>query len=424
MMPEYQKITLDNGLGMVTCPMPHTRSVSVLFFVRAGSCYERADQAGISHFIEHMCFKGTARRQTSREISEAIEGVGGIMNGGTDRELTSYWCKLASQHMETAVDVIVDLLRNPLYREEDIDKERQVIIEEINMSLDSPQQRVGMIFDETMWPDSPMGRDVAGSKETVSSINRQQMKGFMGGYYTPDNMLVSLAGDFDPDKAAQIIERSTEGWQRGVKPEYFSSRPGQTKPRVRIEYRETEQVNLVLGVEGVSLFHPDRFAIDLLSMMLGEGMSSRLFTEIREKLGLAYDIHSYVEHFLQTGVFVIQAGIDPGQTEKATGAILEQLGRARDGVSDMELHKAREMAKGRLLLSMENSRNVAGWYGAQEMLMGRIMSVDDVTEIIENITAEDVKRVAGELFLTDKLNLAVVGPIQNESALADLLTIK
>ncbi len=422
-MPEYQKVTLGNGLGMVTCPMPHTRSVSVLFFVRAGSCYERADEAGISHFIEHMCFKGTARRPTSREISEAIEGVGGIMNGGTDRELTSYWCKLASQHLETAVDVIVDLLRNPLYREEDVGKERQVIIEEINMSLDSPQQRVGMIFDEIMWPDSPMGRDVAGSKETVSAINRQQMLGFMGGYYTPDNMLVSLAGDFDPDQAARIIERSTAGWQRGIKPEYFSSSPGQTGPRVRIEYRETEQVNLVLGVEGVSLFHPDRFAIDLLSMMLGEGMSSRLFTEIREKLGLAYDIHSYVEHFLQTGVFVIQAGIDPGQTQKATGAILEQLARARDGVSEMELRKAREMAKGRLLLSMENSRNVAGWYGAQEMLMGRIMSVDDVTEIIENITADDIQRVAGDLFVTGKLNLAAVGPIQNESALADLLTI-
>jgi predicted Zn-dependent peptidase len=424
MMPEYQKVTLDNGLRMVTCPMPHTRSVSVLFFVRAGSCYERADEAGISHFIEHMCFKGTARRQTSREISEAIEGVGGIMNGGTDRELTSYWCKLASQHLETAVDVIVDLLRNPLYREEDVDKERQVIIEEINMSLDSPQQRVGMIFDEIMWPDSPMGRDVAGSKETVSAINRQQMLGFMGGYYTPDNMLVSLAGDFDPDQAAQIIARLTAGWQRGIKPEYFSSSPRQTKPRVRIEYRETEQVNLVLGVEGVSLFHPDRFAIDLLSMKLGEGMSSRLFTEIREKLGLAYDIHSYVEHFLETGIFVIQAGIDPGQTEKATGAILEQLASTRDGVSDMELHKAREMAKGRLLLSMENSRNVAGWYGAQEMLMGQIMSVDDVTQIIENITAEDVKRVAGDLFVTDKLNLAVVGPFQNESALADQLSIK
>ncbi|MHB8084609.1 MAG: M16 family metallopeptidase [Dehalococcoidia bacterium] len=423
-MPEYQKVTLDNGLGMITCPMPHTRSVSVLFFVRAGSCYERADVAGISHFIEHMCFKGTARRQTSREISEAIEGVGGIMNGGTDRELTSYWCKLASQHLETAVDVIVDLLRNPLYRPEDIDKERQVIIEEINMSLDSPQQRVGMIFDEIMWPDSPMGRDVAGSKETVSAINRQQMLGFMGGYYTPDNMLVSLAGDFDPDKAAQIIERSTAGWQRGVKPEYFSSRPGQMQPRVRIEFRETEQVNLMLGVEGVSLFHPDRFAIDLLSMMLGEGMSSWLFTEIREKLGLAYDIHSYVEHFLETGVFVIQAGIDPAQTEKATGAILEQLARASDGVSDVDLHKAREMAKGRLLLSMENSRNVAGWYGAQEMLMGRIMTVDDVTQIIENVTLDDIKRVAGDMFVTNKLNLAVVGPIQNESALADILTIK
>ncbi|MGA9049157.1 MAG: pitrilysin family protein [Dehalococcoidia bacterium] len=422
-MPEYQKVTLDNGLGMITCPMPHTRSVSVLFFVRAGSCYERADEAGVSHFIEHMCFKGTAQRQTSREISEAIEGVGGIMNGGTDRELTSYWCKLASQHLETAMDVIVDLLRNPLYRPEDIDKERQVIIEEINMSLDSPQQRVGMIFDEIMWPDSPMGRDVAGSKETVSAMSRQQMLGFMGGYYTPDNILVSLAGDFDPDKAAQILERLTAGWQKGKKPEYFSSRAGQTQPRVCIEFRETEQVNLMLGVEGVSLFHPDRFAIDLLSMMLGEGMSSWLFTEIREKLGLAYDIHSYVEHFLETGVFVIQAGIDPAQTEKATGAILEQLARARDGISEVELHKAREMAKGRLLLSMENSRNVAGWYGAQEMLMGRIMTVDDVTQIIENVRVDDIRRVAGDMFITNKLNLAAVGPIRNESALADILCV-
>ncbi len=423
MMPDYKRTTLDNGLRMITCPMPHTRSVSVLFFVRAGSCYEKAEEAGISHYIEHMCFKGTARRQTSREISEAIEGVGGIMNGGTDRELTSYWCKLASQHMETAVDVIVDLLRNPLFRSEDVDKERQVIIEEINMSLDSPQQRVGMIFDEIMWPGSPMGRDVAGDKDTVSGINCQQMLGFMGGYYTPDNMLVSLAGDFDPEQAKDIIERFTDGWKGGIKPEYFSSRSGQVKPRVRIEYRETEQVNLMLGVEGVSLFHPDRFVIDLLSMMLGEGMSSRLFTEIREKLGLAYDIHSYVEHFLETGVFVVQAGIDPGQTEKATRAILDELGRSTGGISETELRKAKEMAKGRLLLSMENSRNVAGWYGAQEMLMGRIMSVDDVTKIIENITAEDIRRVAGDLFITDKLNLAVVGPFKNESALAGLLTI-
>ena len=204
--------------------MPHTRSVSVLFFVMTGSCYESDDEAGISHFIEHMCFKGTEKRSSSREISEAIEGVGGIMNGGTDRELTSYWCKLASQHLEMAVDVIVDLMRNPLFRQEDIEKERQVIIEEINMSLDSPQQRVGMIFDEMMWPGKPLGRDVAGSKETVTAITREQMLKHVDRFYTPANMLVSIAGDFDPDKVVALLRQAEAGWNAGGRPEYIDSR--------------------------------------------------------------------------------------------------------------------------------------------------------------------------------------------------------
>ncbi len=420
---DYKKITLDNGLKLITCHMPHTRSVSVLFFVTAGSCYESDDIAGISHFIEHMCFKGTKNRSTSRDISEAIEGVGGIMNGGTDRELTSYWCKLASQHFELAVDVIVDLLRNPLFRAEDIDKERQVIIEEINMSLDSPQQRVGMLFDELMWPGSPMGRDVAGTRESVTAIGLQQMLKYLNSYYTPENILVSIAGEVEDEKAVSVVARYTESWQRGKKPGYISSRTNQQQARVRLEYRDTEQVNLLLGIEGPSVFHPDRFAVDLLSMIMGEGMSSRLFTEIREKLGLTYDIHSYVEHFRESGTFVVQAGIEPAQTGKAVRAVLDQLALIRDGISESELNKAKEMAKGRLLLSMENSRNVAGWYGAQEVLTGKIMTVDDVTQIIEKLTLADIKRVAQDLFVTNKLNLAAVGPIKEQDITADSLQI-
>lgn len=420
---DYKKIILDNGLEMVTCHMPHTRSVSVLFFVRAGSCYESDDIAGISHFIEHMCFKGTKNRSSSREISEAIEGVGGIVNGGTDRELTSYWCKLASQHFELAVEVLADLLRNPLFREQDVDKERQVIIEEINMSLDSPQQRVGMIFDELMWPVGPMGRDVAGTRESVTAIDRMQMLQYMGIHYAPENILVSVAGDVEDDRVISVIDRYTQDWGSGTRPVYISSTSGQQHARVRVEYRDTEQVNMLLGVEGPSLFHPDRFAADLLSLILGEGMSSRLFTEIREKLGLTYDIHSYVEHFSETGTFVIQAGIDPGQTVKALQAMLEQLARIREDISFAELHKAKEMAKGRLLLSMENSRNVAGWYGAQEMLTGRIMTVDDITSVIEDITLTDINRVAKELFQTVKINLAAVGPIHEQDIPVESLKI-
>jgi len=420
---EYQKVVLDNGLCIITCPMPHTRSVSVVFFLIAGSCYEDDKEAGISHFVEHMCFKGTGKRQSSQEISEAIEGVGGILNGGTDREMTTYWCKLASQHFELAVDVIVDLLRNPLLRKEDVDKERQVIIEEINMSLDSPQQRVGMLYDELMWPGKPLGRDVAGSKETVSSITRQQMSEYLKNYYAPDNMLVSIAGDFQPDKAVEIIERAIGNWTKGKSLDYIPSSTGQESARVQVEHRDTEQVNLVLGLEGLSIFHPDRFILDILSIMLGEGMSSRLFSEIREKLGLAYDIHSYVEHFRDTGAFIIQAGVEPGQTGKAISAILTQLGSIKENISDFEMHKAREMAKGRLLLSMENSRNVAGWYGAQEVLTRRIITIDAVTRIIEKISADDLKRVARSLFLTERLNLAVVGPVEKPESLAEILRL-
>jgi len=420
---EYKKDILDNGLKIITCQMPHTRSVSVLFFVKAGSCYERDEEAGISHFVEHMCFKGTGKRPTSKEISEAIEGVGGVMNGGTDREVTSYYCKLASQHFELAVDVIVDLLRNPLFRAEDVDKERQVIIEEINMSLDSPQQRVGMIFDEIMWPGKAMGRDVAGSKETVGAIMREQMLHYINNCYTPANMLVSIAGNFETEKAIALSRQATADWQGGIAPGYRDSNIEQAVPRTIIEYRKTEQVNLVLGVEAPSIFHPDRFAVYLLNLILGVGMSSRLFTEIREKLGLAYDIHSYVEHFRETGVFGIQAGIEPEQTEKAIRAILHQLAVVRDGISDAELKKAREMSKGSLLLRMENSYNVASWYGGQEVLTGKIMTIDEVTQAIDNITLEDIKRVAGNLFITEKLNLALVGPIKDDGSIANLMTL-
>jgi predicted Zn-dependent peptidase len=345
------------------------------------------------------------------------------LNGGTDRELTSYWCKLASRHLDTAVDVITDLIRRPLFRQEDIEKERQVIIEEINMSLDSPQQRVGMLLDDMMWPGKPLGRDVAGTKETVTVITRDQMLQRVESYYTPSNMLVSIAGDFDSTSALDMLGRAVAGWTAGGQPDHIDSSVTQISPRTRIEFRETEQVNLIMGLEGLSMFDPDRFALDLLSMALGEGMSCRLFTEIRENLGLAYDIHSYVEHFRETGSFVIQAGIDPAQTEKAIRAILQQVSVAREGISAAELDKAREMAKGRMLLSMENSRNVAGWYGAQEILTGKIMTVDDVTGIIDKITLDDIRRVAGNLFLAEKLNLAIVGPVRDEAGIADLLTL-
>lgn len=419
----YEKVTLDNGLRLLTCCMPHTRSVSVAFFLGVGPRYETDSEAGISHFIEHICFKGTKKRRTSKEISETIESVGGIINGGTDKELTTFWCRVTSQYFSLALDVLVDLLRNSRFDAEDIERERQIIIEEINMSLDSPRQRVAMLFDELLWPGQPFGRDIAGSKETVSSLTRQQLLDFLCHHYLPNNTVVSIAGDVEHKQVQEVVSQVFQDWRSGTLPTGFSTSNTQESARLRIEFRDTEQVQLCLGVPGLSLFHPDRYAVDLLSIILGEGMSSRLFTEVREKQGLAYEIHSYADHFIDTGALIVHAGVDPSRTGRALEAILSQLADIKEQISEAELKKAKEMAKGRLLLSMENSRNVAAWMGAQELLTSRILTVDEVIALVEAVTIEDLKRVAQQLLIGSRLNLAIVGSISDEESLAKLLKL-
>lgn len=418
----HQKVTLDNGLRLLTCNMPYTRSVSVVFYLGVGPRYETDSEAGISHFIEHLCFKGTERRRSSKEITEAIEGVGGIINGGTDKELTTFWCQVTSQHFLLALDVLIDLLRNSRFDANDIDRERQIIIEEINMSLDSPRQRVAMLFDELLWLGQPLGRDIAGSKETVTSITRRQMLDFISHHYLPNNTVVSIAGDIDQKQVQENVSQALSDWTPNQLSSGFPNISSQEAARLNIEFRDTEQANLCLGVPGLSFFHPDRYAIDLLSIILGEGMSSRLFTAIREQQGLAYDIHSYADHFADSGAVIIHAGVDPNRTEDALKAIIDQVAKIKEYISESELDKAKEMAKGRLLLSLENSRNVAAWLGAQELLTDGILTADEVIALVEAVTTEDLKRVAQQLLTGEKLNLAIVGPVKEEH-LAKLLKL-
>jgi len=419
----YEKITLDNGLRLLTSEMPHTRSVSVVFFLGVGSRYEIDSEAGISHFIEHLCFKGTDKRRTTKEISEAIEGVGGILNGGTDKELTTYWCRVTSEHFLLALDVLIDLLRGSRFAAEDIDRERQVIIEEINMSLDSPRQRVAMLIDEIIWPGQPLGRDIAGNRETITALRRQQILDFFSSAYLPNNIVISIAGDIEQKQIQDTVTKALGGWKRNKVSAGFPNSSNQEAARLKIEFRETEQVQLCLAVPGFSYFDPDRFAVDLLSTVLGEGMSSRLFTEIREQQGLAYDIHSYADHFADSGAVIIYAGVDSSRVDNALSAIIDQLSKIKEQISDAELKKAKEMAKGRLVLSLESSRNVAGWLGAQELLTKRILTPDEVISLVEAVTIEDLKRVARQLFTGEKLNLAIVGPVKKEEPLAKLLKL-
>jgi len=419
----YQKVTLANGLRVITSAMPYTRSVSVVFFIGAGPRYESDSYAGVAHFVEHLCFKGTQKRKSAREISEAIESVGGMLNGGTDKELTSFWCRVPSRYLDLAVDVLVDIMCNPRFEMGDIERERQVIIEEINMSLDSPRQRVAMLIDELLWPGQPLGRDIAGSKETVASLTRQQIMEFYQGHYLSNNVVASVAGDIDQKRAEDVIAQAVDGWRSGDVFAGFSSTGVAEQNRVNIEFRETEQLQICLGVPGVSIFHPDRYAIDLLSIIMGEGMSSRLFLRLREERGLAYEIHSYADHFTDTGAFIVHAGVDPEHGEAAVRAIVEELIAITEDVTQSELDKAKEIAKGRLVLSLENSRAVAGWLGVQELLTKRILSVDEVIALVEAVTTEDLKRVARVLFTSGRFSLAAVGPVKNEDLLVKALNV-
>ena len=419
----YQKTTLNNGLRVITAAMPHTRSVSICIFIGVGSRYETEPQAGVSHFIEHLLFKGTPKYITAREISEAIEGVGGILNGGTDKEITLYWCKVAQPHFQLALDVLADMLLHSKFEPADIENERQVIIEEINMGKDSPPQLVNMLIDELLWPDHPLGRDIAGSKEAVAAISRDMILDYLAHQYLPSKTVVSIAGALQHQEIATAVGQAMGEWAEQQPHAEYSAYKEREFPRLRIEKKDTEQANLCLALSGLSLLHPKRYTLDLLNVILGEGMSSRLFTEIRDRLGLAYSIHSYVEHFFDTGSVTIHAGVEPKNLPVAIKAILGQLSQLRELVPEPELTKAKELIKGRLLLRMEDSRSVAGWAGGQEILTGQILSVDQITSIIDAITAEELRQLAQELLIDSQLRLAVVGPVAEDEPLEKLLKL-
>ncbi len=417
----YQKTTLENGLRVVSCEMPHTRSVSISVFVGVGSRFESDDEAGLSHFVEHMVFKGTDSRPDPVQISAAVEVNGGVINAGTEHELTVYWCKVALPHFAENLDLVFDMLRNSLYKPDDIDRERQVIHEELAMINDYPTSRVDALIDEMLWPDHPLGRDVGGTSRSVDAITRQMLLDHMTSYYTPSNIVVSVAGGVDHSEVVDLAAELSRDW-----PDSSSEDPApvvhvQRESQLRLEYRSTEQIHLSIALPGLAIDDPDVYALDLLSVILGEGMSSRLFVELREKRGLAYDVHSSVSHFKDTGAFVITAGVDPANTYEAVPTILEQVADVRDAVPEEEVDRAKGLVSGRLMLRMEDTRAVSAWMGSQELLRSEVLGVDDVVERVNAVTRSDVLRVASRHLRTDRLNLAVVGPCRGRKRLTKLL---
>jgi predicted Zn-dependent peptidase len=406
----YNLSVLNNGLKVITRTMPHSHSVSIAFLIGTGSCYENQKEKGISHFIEHMCFKGTKQRPTAMHITREIEGVGGIINASTDKESTVFWSKVASNHFPVALEVLSDLVLNSKFDTEEMDKERNVVIEEINMNLDLPQQRVNMLIDELLWPNQVLGNEIAGTKESVSSLTRDQLFNYFSNRYVPNNTVLSIAGNIEHEQLIAKLETVIDGWTAKEATKDYLNNDTQNGPRLRMETKVGVQTHLCLAVHGFSYFHPQRFVLDLLNTVLGGGMSSRLFNEIRERRGLAYDIASYVDHRYNSGSFIVYAGVDPNNTHVTTEAILEELSKLKQGISSDELNRAKELSKGRLLLRLEDSRNVALWLGSQQLLTGQILEINDVTKIIDDITIDDLTQVASKLLSSDRISLAIVGP--------------
>ncbi|MSQ40115.1 MAG: insulinase family protein [Dehalococcoidia bacterium] len=419
----YEKTTLPNGLRILTSAMPTTRSVTIVFYVGAGSRYEVPEQAGISHFVEHLLFKGSRRYPQARDISETIDRVGGMLNAATDREVTSYWCKVARPHFSIALDLLTDMLRHPLIESQELEKERLVIVEELRMTKDDPSSRAEALLDELLWPNHALGRDVGGTEESVMAISRDAMLEYMARQYSPQNIVVSVAGDISHQEVVAAVSRAFGDWKPSHTLTWEPSVDSQTAPHLKMESRKSDQAHLFLGLKGLSTTHPDRYALDLLSAILGEGMSSRLFQEVRESRALAYDVHSYTNHLLDCGSFNVYSGVDPHRAKEAVEAILQVLHGAKDEVPESELRKVKELTRGRMLLRMEDTRAVAAWIGAQELLHNEIKTVDDVVAEVEAITPAQVQRVANQLLVTEKLNLILVGPRRAEGPFLRLLKL-
>ena len=419
----YNSTVLDNGVTVLTSSMPHTRSVSMAIFVGAGSRYESDEIAGVSHFLEHLLFKGTKNWPTAREISEAVEGVGGVMNASTDREMTVFWCKVAGLHFRTAMSVLVDMMLNPLLDPVEVEKEREVVLEELRMINDYPTNRVDLLIDETLWPSQPMGRDVGGSQDSVKSISVEQIQEYVRRQYNPGNAVVAVAGQISHEEVVDLLSEALKDWAPQEPMSWYPVQDGQDTPRIRVEQRKTDQAHLCVGLPGLPLAHPDRYTLGLLNVILGEGMSSRLFLELREKQSLAYDVHSSINMFRDCGSLIVYCGVEPKKSERAVSAILEQLTSLQQGIPQGEMEKARELSKGRMLLRMEDSRSVAMWIGAQEALTGRVRTVDEVVERLDAVSTDDIERVAGDLIREDVLNLAVVGPYRSERRFKSLLKL-
>lgn len=418
----FQRTVLPEGPRVISARLPGMRSLAAAAYVLAGSRLETRQLAGVAHFMEHVTFKGTQAYPDTRAVSEAVEAVGGSSNAATDRESTVYWVRLPVREAGRAFRMLAELVVRPLLRDEDIRREREIIVEEIRSYRDDPGQYIFNVFDEAMYGDSPLGWEIAGDEETVRGLSEESIRSFWRQVYRPANVVLAVAGDIEHERAVELAAAAF-GRGNGVVPG-FAPAPATPAQRIRIEERPGAQAHLCVGVRALPRDHPDMWSLELLNTILGEGSSSRLFLKVREESGLAYDVHSFQSDYSDCGTLQVYAGVDPDDLPRALELMMAELARLRDEpVPEDELAKARAFAGGRLELRLEESRHLAAWLGIQEALHDRVLTLDDVLVELDKVTPQGIQDLAGRLIRDDGLALAVISPEVDAAALERALRL-
>ncbi len=416
----YERHVLPNGLRVVTAPMPQAQSVSCFLMLAAGSRYETREQSGIAHFAEHMFFKGTERRPAARDIAAEIDNLGAEFNAFTGKEYTGYYVKAAAEHRDAALDVLVDMLRFSKFDPEEIEREKGVIVEEMNMYFDTPRDFIGGVYEDLLYGDQPLGWDIIGTKETVRAATRDTFLNYTRRWYKPGRLVVGVGGAVGEGLLDRIGELLGDMAPEAT-PTPLAAVPHRNG-RVRVFEKKSDQAHLVLGVESYPIEHPDRYPLQLLATVLGTGMSSRLFTEVRERRGLAYYVFGTNHAYTDAGSLYSQAGVDINRIDEAVETIVGEFRKiAAERVPADELRKAKNIARGRFVLSLESPQGTIMFGLRREVLEGHVTEPADVLAAIEQVTADAVQRVARDLIANDKLRLAVIGPFDDAARFDRLL---
>lgn len=416
---------LDNGLGIAIKPMRHMESVSLGVWIRAGGRYEDTKDNGISHLLEHLLFKGTTKRDM-KKIKEEIEGRGGSFNGFTAEEFTCYLVKVQAKDAELGIDILSDMVTSPRLAPEEIEKEKSVIIEEINMYKDMPSHHVHELLTEILWPGHPLGLPLAGSAESVNALTRDGLVAYRERYYNPKNMVIAAAGRIGAEDLLALSKRYLAHLPGIAAPAFKAAEPPRSEgPAMKVHFKETEQTHLALGLHAINRFHPDRYVMSLLNIIMGANMSSRLFHIVRDEMALCYEISSSARLYYDAGAFVISAGVDERKLVKCLEVVLNELARMKgEPVSKEELRRAKEYYRGQLLFALEDTMSYMLWLGEKVTVGEKNFDIKKILKRMEAVTADDLMRVSAGIFTEGNLSMALIGPIKDEKKVKEALHLR